>query len=595
MRCYTLRNPGANRPLAMTGVKPHPKTGILWLRLRTPAHLLARRKELEALGVDFRVEHHRSLETRNRRDAASAYAAKRTEIEEVWRQWEELLEHGPQSLSFKNRVALAGEAARSFLETHEDEPGEAPSLPEPSAPNDDPKFVEEVRGLPPHQQQKLLNDLQAAAALPEKEGFHRIMELIEEYPALRASLGRGFAEMLSETYGSKGKSIVAATGLNVDRPTSDLINFELARFMGAAERGLEQRMGGDFGPVPGLDNLPDFEPPKSRTVKRGSGGKALTFESVIAEQERLSALRLDRHRKSAATFKKYRIDARHFTKWRRSENLLNVSRQEVAKWRDEMLALAKAGKMKRTTIRLRITNISGIISWAIRQNATRIAEGSETTEIFPEGNPLQGIDLPDREKVESEERTLTLDQARALLRAARKETDPALRWIPWLIIHSGMRIGEVAQLEKGDVLEHEGYWYLFIRVNDERTTKGTFSRRIPIHRAVIAEGFLEFAEAAPEGRLFRKGDTPKHVRKWAHGVMAELGGYEGKPPLHSARHLFSDLMTGKVEMAAQYYIEGRVLPGSKKDYGKSAAMVPEMSRMIDDIEPLLPMAEQVKN
>ena len=45
-------------------------------------------------------------------------------------------------------------------------------------------------------------------------------------------------------------------------------------------------------------------------------------------------------------------------------------------------------------------------------------------------------------------------------------------------------------------------------------------------------------------------------------------------------------------MAAQYYIEGRVLPGSKKDYGKSAAMVPAMSRMVDAIEPLLLMAER---
>lgn len=48
-------------------------------------------------------------------------------------------------------------------------------------------------------------------------------------------------------------------------------------------------------------------------------------------------------------------------------------------------------------------------------------------------------------------------------------------------------------------------------------------------------------------------------------------------------------------MAARYYIEGRVLPGSGKDYGRSAAMVPELSRMTDQIDPLIPLEEHDSN
>jgi hypothetical protein len=120
------------------GVRPHKKTGILWLRLRTPDYLIARRAELEAMGVDFRVEHHRSLETRDRKRAASAYAAKRHEIESLWADWELLLAHGPMALTHRNIVALAGERASAFFSQYEDNPYDLPQKPDiPVWPPDD--------------------------------------------------------------------------------------------------------------------------------------------------------------------------------------------------------------------------------------------------------------------------------------------------------------------------------------------------------------------------------------------------------------------------------------------------------------------------
>src|SRR5690606_14922938 len=149
--------------LTITGVRPHRKTGIYWLRLRTPPHLIARAAELVAMGVQFKVEHHRSLETRDPKKVQSAVAEKRMDIERVWKGWEVLLRSGPRHLSFKNVIALAGERAKQFLATHEDEPFMAPPPPSPryqeALAGYDARWLQaHIRGLPEKERLAFLAD-----------------------------------------------------------------------------------------------------------------------------------------------------------------------------------------------------------------------------------------------------------------------------------------------------------------------------------------------------------------------------------------------------------------------------------------------------
>lgn len=129
MGCYKRIRQRAWKAMTLNGIRPHPRTGVLWLRLRTPTRLIKRRRDHEALGIKFKVEHHRSLGTRDRRQAQAAYAAKRNEIEEIWKSWEECLAKGAQRLSSRNIVALAGEHARAHFRRHEDNPFDAPVQP----------------------------------------------------------------------------------------------------------------------------------------------------------------------------------------------------------------------------------------------------------------------------------------------------------------------------------------------------------------------------------------------------------------------------------------------------------------------------------
>lgn len=582
----------------MKGVKPHDKTGILWLRLRTPASLIARRTELEALGVAFKVEHHRSLETRDPRKAAKVHAEKRLEIEAIWDAWEALLKDGPKRLSHKNIMALAGEQAQKFLAAHEDEPFDAPtSDATPELRDDGGAFTGVVERMAPEDREALKADLIRYLRADDAERAATRPGLLARHPALRSAVSQDVGATFETQQGPASDRALDSKGLHVDPQTRRLLNLELAGLMAAARGGLEQRKEGDWGAVPGLHALPTFDPLAASSAGGGSWRSATsepTFETVIAEQERLSGLRLDKQYRSARTFTKYREDCTRFCEWRNSKTLTTTSVREVAKWRDEMIALSEKGGMRRKTIILRVTALSAVIGWAMAHNRRQRADDSTVPELFPEGNPLRGIDLPAKQKIESEERTLTKEMARTILLASRSEEEPSRRWSQWLLTYSGMRIGEVAQLEKRDVMDYEGFWYLMIRSDDDRTTKTNQSRRIPIHKAVIAEGFLEFVRKAPVGRLFPAKRMTWIVRKWVHKVLEPHGGFGGKPPLHSSRHLFGDMATGKMDLAARYYIEGRALPGSGKDYGRSAAMIPELSRMVDDIEPLLPMPEIVQ-
>lgn len=167
-------------------------------------------------------------------------------------------------------------------------------------------------------------------------------------------------------------------------------------------------------------------------------------------------------------------------------------------------------------------------------------------------DPLAGVKFKikaDPTRAESRH-PYTDDDASRLLSAARKSDDPAVRWLPWLMAYTGARIGEVAQLYRGDVrvasaeeaaragqskgvaarAGREGIPFLQITDQGEgQRLKNRSSRRdVPLHPAVIAEGFLEFVEKVPLGQFLfpdlttgkygHKGDGASRVyRKWARG------------------------------------------------------------------------------
>ncbi len=287
---------------------------------------------------------------------------------------------------------------------------------------------------------------------------------------------------------------------------------------------------------------------------------SLTFEAVIQEKERTTSMGLGGNKKSAATLEKYRQTVYDFEHYRRSKRIASVTLEEGEAWRNAML---ETGKLSRKTIRDKLAAIRAILTWGQEQCRGKLFLNT------PKGTPFDYLELPVAEVKDSADRTYTIEQARKVLEAARHEAArPNFRWIPWLLAHSGMRVGEALQLEKADVFELQGDWFIHIRVGEGRTTKTRKSRKVPVHQALVAEGFIEFVKQLPEGKIFPGTFQDQRLREWLkEGPLKDYA--DTPPPNHGFRHLFEDALFCDIAHKAALYIVGRSSGSSADDYGGS--------------------------
>lgn len=288
-----------------------------------------------------------------------------------------------------------------------------------------------------------------------------------------------------------------------------------------------------------------------------------SFEAIIKERERLSANGLGGGRVSPRTLTKYRTQVAGFAKWRDSSRAATVTVEEVEQWRDHLLKTDQ-----RKTVRDKVATVRAVLKWGFDQSKGK---------LFPNGFPLDHLDLPTVETADSAKKTYTIAQAQKVLKAARAQKLSYLRWLPWLAAYSGARIGELIQLEKADISKVGDDWFFHIRVGGDRTTKTMTGRKVPIHPAVINEGFLLFVNAAPQGRLFDQPRVEQNLRDWIREDVMKGRKDNSPAPNHGFRHLFEDLRFGKLSQEAAYYIAGRAMSGSAKGYGKSDAMLPALA------------------
>lgn len=214
----------------LSGPWPHPKTGILYYRKVTPPDLWEARQRLEAMGVKVTREVQRSLGTKDRRPAERRYLEVAGEQEDVWAGWRDMLRNGPQSLSHRQRVGLAGDYAKAFLAKHEDEPLDAPRAPVPPVPDVGTalammKAAEAKLG--PAEWAALAADLDAFGRTKGVEQLALAVQILERYPeAFGADLAAGIEKM----FGSDTSAALGARGLHVDDEARRGVNLAMAGF-----------------------------------------------------------------------------------------------------------------------------------------------------------------------------------------------------------------------------------------------------------------------------------------------------------------------------------------------------------------------------
>lgn len=250
---------------------------------------------------------------------------------------------------------------------------------------------------------------------------------------------------------------------------------------------------------------------------------------------------------------------------------------EVSAW---VLYLAEQS-IKKTTLVDKVEAIRSVIEWG--------RKASHRT-LFPDGNPVDHVELPEREVRDSAKRTYTLEQAQRVLLAARQQNLSYRRWMPWVMAYSGMRVGEVVQLEAEDLVEFRGHWFLTVRDDGAaRTTKTSKARIVPLHPDLVREGFVDFVLSVGAGRIFDGTRHQQNLGEWIRGQV--LTGEKSTPaPNHGFRHLLDDLRLGVMGDDAYAIISGRALKTSSALYGKSREMwvrlAEEMNRLPSLIDEL---------
>ena len=117
------------------------------------------------------------------------------------------------------------------------------------------------------------------------------------------------------------------------------------------------------------------------------------------------------------------------------------------------------------------------------------------------------------------------------------------KWVCWLAAYTGARRGEIIQLRKQDVKvdSKTKRHYLLITTDAGALKNENANRRVPIHKALIDEGFLAYVESQGE-KLF-DGMNAETFTKWFAEFRESLGiekydDLNKRRVFHSFRHTF---------------------------------------------------------
>jgi integrase len=381
--------------------------------------------------------------------------------------------------------------------------------------------------------------------------------------------------LLEQRFGSLADAVLSRHHLRISAASRIKLIGLLYNSLNEAAKINEAKALGDYSDSGETNKYPAFE--IAAPTEEPVGRARLTFAEVIDKEVKRRASGRGGSPLRERSEKKYRQAVAEFDVARGDDDVLSINAKQADHWLNDML---DAGKLKIKTDRDRFKNVKTVIEWAREQGLG---------EVFPDRNPLDVVKPPKAEATDSAARTIRLDEAMIILKAARNESKPERRWLPWMCAYSGARIGEVAQLGPDDFFCVGDDWFYRLTSEDDKLIKGGYSiRRVPVHPALIDEGLLQFVEEGRKGgsnRLF-PNRSQGNIRDW---VRNELGLTRRElAPNHGWRHLFEDMaLIAHMTDAAKLYITGRSRGSSAEGYGKSDAMLPGLAAQMRRIETYL--------
>ena len=427
--------------------------------------------------------------------------------------------------------------------------------------------------MPPGKREALRRDLLRLMNAEEEQRPSLALKFLGDDPEARAAVGPAFASLLEGAFGQETDAALGSKELHVDAETRRLLNFEMLKYLGAAERGLEAMQAGHFTETPPeLSSAPVFASPpaKQRQPKHlASENSMVSLEELLDHKARIKTL-------PAKTVESYRHHLREFSKFVGHANPWRITSDEVRRWRDHLISTDLA-----------TSTINGKYLAALH---SVLAHG--VTEFGLERNAATGIRDHRKPGGERSAKGYSEEQALAILRATFRGSSKALSephrraifWVPWILAYTGLRVSEVTQLRVRDLVEVDDIPHLLITPESGRT-KGGNAWATGIHKHLIEMGIIPFIKSIGSGPIFhapyldslegaknrgrtRAEEAGRRVASWVSdevGIDAPLGH-----PNHAWRHLFTTTSrkVGMDKEARDFMLGSRSRTDAREDYGE---------------------------
>lgn len=439
-------------------------------------------------------------------------------------------------------------------------------------------------------------DLMVAQRAGEVSSDHRAVKLAE----LRKHLAKGETALIAhevDDYLEKNR-------LLVQRGTPDWIS--VARHMMRAEIEALQRASerdrGDFTGQPADPLVKPATGPRREVAEPGEGIMDI-FEIFASENPKgVAKDRVDQCRRDIGTFVQL-VGA--------SFPIAKISKVEVREWKQLLVkypvkatetkafagmnimqvvkANEKVGKpvLADRTVNRYLSSLGAFLSWA------------EGNGYLPR-NPVEGLML----KKEAKAPTLPFnsDQLATLFnspwfagcqsadewRNVAKPGNVLIRdhryWVPLIMLFSGARPGEIAQLAVNDVRQLHDHWIMHITTEGDETEEGKSvktagsMRVVPVHPELIRLGFLDYhagrvkdggASLFPGAVRNERGQIMADVSREFGRYMTRIGLKKGRGlSLYSFRHGAADALRRAGFLDQQFgFILGHTEPSTTGKYG----------------------------
>jgi integrase/recombinase XerC len=242
--------------------------------------------------------------------------------------------------------------------------------------------------------------------------------------------------------------------------------------------------------------------------------------------------RLAAEDRSAATRRGYRYDLLQFSAWYAAlhgslPELPQLTEHDLIAWRQHMLTLRQ---LKATTINRRLEAIRRLLRWAETSGivARSVATDVKTVRTVRDRKPVG----------------LTAAEVHGLLRAAGASSHGLARRnyaLVQLMLQTGLRIGEVAALRRGDVTLRDRAGVIRVRHG-----KGLKEREVPLNataRRALRQLLEHDPSPRPEDPVFRSArNAPLPIRSVQNTIAALVRRARLTRPgisAHSLRHTFA--------------------------------------------------------